>query len=46
MTANHSHIAALNIADPECQLWGQVSVHLTCERASCTISIKTFRVSL
>ena len=36
---------ARNIAGPVRQLCASFRVHLACERACCTISTKTFRVS-
>lgn len=47
LTANHSHTSGLPgiSPDPVRQLWAKFRVHLICERACCTISTKTFRVS-
>ena len=47
LTANHSKTAVLLglWPVPVCQRWASFRVHLACERACCTISTKTFRVS-
>ena len=47
LTANQSHTCSFtgNITGPVSQLWAKSIVHLTCERACCTIPTRTFRVS-